>query len=695
MIKEFDYIKIRLASPFRILQWSYRRLPNGQFVGEVQKSETINYRTFKPEMDGLFCERIFGPNKSLECACGKYKRVRYEGLICERCGVELTESRVRRHRMGFINLIYPVAHVWYINGRPNFLALLLEVESYEKTLDTTYREYSDKCRECSFKKPVTSTVVSLWDERIKRIKLSSLIYFIAENEISFYGLHWDLKQYRMSRLIGYTDYPLKPYPKPENRRYNTPLYLLRTTPTYLIGSSLIKQELENLNLRTEISRTRTFILYCTQVLNKEWPIYEKYSLWFRKWEQQRIYKLREQAIKRIRILENLFGTGSDPSWMILTILPIIPPALRPMIQLEGGRFATSDLNELYRRIITRNNRLLRLLEIDAPQLIIRNEKRMLQEAVDTLIDNGKRGKIALSSNNRPLKSLSDIIKGKYGRFRQNLLGKRVDYSGRSVIVVGPSLKLNQCGLPYEMALELFQPFLIHELINQGLASNMKIAKNLINQNEPIIDSVLEKILNNHPIFLNRAPTLHRLGIQAFEPILIHGRAIKLHPLVCSAFNADFDGDQMAVHVPLSLEAQAECYMLMLAPYNFLSPANGQPIIMPSQDMVLGCYYLTVNNISNLLGSNHYFASLDDVILAYIQDHLEVHTLIWIRYNPIEQPDISTVLKKVVLNDGSFIEQYKTMQIRKDSTGESIVKYIQTTTGRVILNYTIQKVLNFF
>ena len=690
--KEFDYIKIKLASPFRILQWANRKLPNGQFVGEVQKSETINYRTFKPEMDGLFCERIFGPSKSLECACGKYKRVRYEGLICERCGVELTESRVRRHRMGYINLIYPVTHVWYINSRPNCLALLLEVEDCEKTFNTTYTLYSEECQKCEYLKPTTSTIVNLWDERIKRIKLASLTYFIAEDEISFYGLHWDLQQYRRSREVGHTDYPLKPYPKPQNRRYNTPMYLLRATPNFLIGAPLIKRELERLDLKSEIFRTRIFVLSCTKVLNKESPLYE-ISHWFRKWEQQRIYKLREQAIKRIRILENLVGTGSNPAWMVLTILPVIPPALRPMIQLEGGRFATSDLNELYRRIITRNNRLLRLLEIDAPQLIIRNEKRMLQEAVDTLIDIGKRGKIALSANNRPLKSLSDIIKGKQGRFRQNLLGKRVDYSGRSVIVVGPSLKLNQCGLPYEMAIELFQPFIIRELINQGLASNMKIAKNLIQQNEPVIDPVLEKVLTNHPIFLNRAPTLHRLGIQAFEPILIQGRAIKLHPLVCSAFNADFDGDQMAVHIPLSLEAQAECYMLMLAPYNFLSPANGDPIIMPSQDMVLGCYYLTVNNISKLLGSNHYFSNLEDVILAYSQGQLEIHTSIWIRYNKDLDSNLN-VIKRKELTDKSFIEYYKNLQVRKTKDGDIIVKYVQTTTGRVILNYTIQKTLNF-
>ena len=690
--KEFDYIKIKLASPFRILQWANRKLPNGQFVGEVQKSETINYRTFKPEMDGLFCERIFGPSKSLECACGKYKRVRYEGLICERCGVELTESRVRRHRMGYINLIYPVTHVWYINSRPNFMALLLEVEECEKQLDTMYTPHSEKCKKCDGFKLTTSTIIDLWDERIKRIKLASLTYFIAEDEISFYGLHWDLQQYRRSRDLGYSGYPLKPYPKPQNRRYNTPKYLLRATPNFLIGAPLIKRELEKLNLKSEILRTRCFVLICTKVLNKENPLYSGYK-WFRKWEQQRIYKMREQSIKRIRILENLIGAGSNPSWMILSILPVIPPALRPMIQLEGGRFATSDLNELYRRIITRNNRLLRLLEIDAPQLIIRNEKRLLQEAVDTLIDNGKRGKIALSANNRPLKSLSDIIKGKHGRFRQNLLGKRVDYSGRSVIVVGPSLKLNQCGLPYEMAIELFQPFIIRELINQGLASNMKIAKNLIQQNEPIIDPVLERILTSHPIFLNRAPTLHRLGIQAFEPILVQGRAIKLHPLVCSAFNADFDGDQMAVHIPLSLEAQAESYMLMLAPYNFLSPANGEPIIMPSQDMVLGCYYLTVNNIKGLFGANHYFANLDDVILAYNQNNLEIHSSIWIRYN-YENPNFENLIKKIVLKDGSLIEYYENLQVRKDKDGNIIAQYLQTTTGRVILNYTIQKTLNF-
>lgn len=688
--KEFDYIKIKLASPFRIKQWGQRILPNGQIIGEVQKSETINYRTFKPEMDGLFCERIFGPSKNLECACGKYKRVRYEGLICDRCGVELTESRVRRHRMGYINLIYPVTHIWYMNSRPNYMALLLEIEQFEKRVDTGV---SVKQTNTLKTKPLKSGQLNVTDERIQRIKLSSLVYFIADDEISFYGLHWDFQYYRRSRRLGFTGYPRKPEPRPKKllSLYNTPKYLIRTTPSSLIGSVIIKKELENLNLNIEINDTRSFINYCSQVLIKENPFYLS-SRWFRKWEQYRIYKLRDLAIKRIRILENLLATGSSPAWMIISVLPVIPPALRPMIQLEGGRFATSDLNELYRRIITRNNRLLRLLEIDAPQLIIRNEKRMLQEAVDTLIDNGKRGKLALSGNNRPLKSLSDIIKGKHGRFRQNLLGKRVDYSGRSVIVIGPELKINQCGLPYEMAIELFQPFVIRELINQGLASNMKVAKNLIQQKEPLIDPVLKQVISNHPIFLNRAPTLHRLGIQAFEPILVHGRAIKLHPLVCSAFNADFDGDQMAVHLPLSIEAQAECYMLMLAPYNFLSPANGQPIIMPSQDMVLGCYYLTLNNVQNLSGSNHYFVNLNDVLLAYRQEKLDLHSSIWVRYDK-ELRNPTHFLKKFRLKDRTFIEHYLNLQVRKDQNGKILSQYLRTTTGRVIFNYVIQKALN--
>ena len=765
---EFDYLKIKLASPRRILQWSNRTLPNGQLVGEIQKTDTVNYKNFKPEMDGLFCERIFGPSKSFECACGKYKQVRYKGLICERCGVELTESRVRRHRMGHVKLIYPVAHVWYMNSRPNYMALLLEVEQCEKRLDTGYyfqRRFAQiqgsevtlfnmyrilnkhkkqanlnffivNIKQQSFYHWLTiyknlyykkknlivdfNENINLWvknkiasdnlknvlvkikpiewnlhDSRIKRIKLSSLTYFIAEDEILFYGLHWDLQYYRRSREKGFTGYPCKPEPKPlgQDRRRSIPKYLLDTTPSYLIGTVLIKKELEKINIEFALLKTRKFIIICNQVLRREEPAY-KTSRWKCKWELQRIRKLQDQNIKRIRILENLLATGSNPTWMILTVLPVIPPALRPILQLEGGRFASSDLNELYRRIITRNNRLLRLLEIDAPQVIIRNEKRMLQEAIDTLIDNGRRGKIGLSANNRPLKSLSDIIKGKHGRFRQNLLGKRVDYSGRSVIVVGPSLKLNQCGLPYQMAVELFQPFIIKELIKQGFVNNMKLAKIIIQQNQPMVSYVLKKILSNHPIFLNRAPTLHRLGVQAFEPILIKGKAIKLHPLICSAFNADFDGDQMAIHIPLSLESQAESYMLMFAPHNFLSPSNGDPIITPSQDMVLGCYYLTASNINGLLGSNHYFSNLQDVLFAYEQNQLELHSSIWVRYM-FELPDNSNLIKQIILQDKSIIEFYKTKLIRKDKNGNFIVQYLQTTTGKVILNYTIQRILKIF
>ena len=435
-----------------------------------------------------------------------------------------------------------------------------------------------------------------------------------------------------------------------------------------IGAEAIRYLLEKIDLKKELKKNRLLL----SLIDHKYKVFEN--------EPNKIpqnLETREKIIRRIRLIENFIATGSNPAWMILNVLPVIPPGLRPMVQLEGGRFATSDLNELYRRVITRNNRLARLLKIYAPAIIVHNEKRMLQEAVDALIDNGKRGRKALGANNRPLKSLSDIIEGKHGRFRQNLLGKRVDYSGRSVIIVGPSLKLNQCGLPHEIALELFQPFIIYQLINNGLASNMKLAKKLIQTGEPIIWAMLENVLEGHPILLNRAPTLHRLGIQAFEPILVEGRAIQLHPLVCPAFNADFDGDQMAIHVPLSLEAQSEARMLMLAPNNFLSPATGEAIILPSQDMVLGCYYLTVKNHLNDKFSNHYFVDTRDVILAYEQKKIGLHTNVWVKQeNQIEVENIEN-------QKGIQIIQNKSTQIR----------YMQTTPGRILVNELINKNLN--
>ncbi|MEM8543600.1 MAG: DNA-directed RNA polymerase subunit gamma, partial [Cyanobacteria bacterium P01_H01_bin.119] len=510
--QRFDYVKIGLASPERIRQWGERTLPNGMVVGEVTKPETINYRTLKPEMDGLFCERIFGPAKDWECHCGKYKRVRHRGIVCERCGVEVTESRVRRHRMGYIKLAAPVTHVWYLKGIPSYMAILLDMPLKDVEQIVYFNAYVvldvGNADNLSYKQLLTE---DQW------IEIEDQLY---DEESQLSGIE-----------VG-------------------------------IGAEALQRLLEDLDLEGVAEKLREDIATAKG-------------------------QKRAKLIKRLRVIDNFIATGSRPEWMVLNVIPVIPPDLRPMVQLDGGRFATSDLNDLYRRVINRNNRLARLQEILAPEIIVRNEKRMLQEAVDALIDNGRRGRTVVGANNRPLKSLSDIIEGKQGRFRQNLLGKRVDYSGRSVIVVGPKLKIHQCGLPREMAIELFQPFVIHRLIRQGLVNNIKAAKKLIQRNDPSVWDVLEEVIESHPVMLNRAPTLHRLGIQAFEPILVDGRAIQLHPLVCPAFNADFDGDQMAVHVPLSLESQAEARLLMLASNNVLSPATGKPIITPSQDMILG------------------------------------------------------------------------------------------------------------
>jgi len=611
--RSFDYVKINLASPSRIRSWGARVLPNGEIVGEVIKPETINYRTLKPEMGGLFCERIFGPVNDWECHCGKYKRVRYKGIICERCGVEVIESNVRRHRIGFVELASPVTHVWYVKGRPSKIAQILNISLKELEQIVYFNSYiitnPGNNSELSYKQLLTETDWQVFD---------TLKEDTADIEIS-------------------------------------------------IGAEAIKTLLTNIDLESESKELRLLIPSAKE-LDKE------------------------KLIKRLRVIDQFIASGSNPAWMILDIIPVLPPDLRPMVQLDGGRIATSDLNGLYRRVINRNNRLARLQEIMAPELIIRNEKRMLQEAVDTLIDNGKRGRAVFGLNNRPLKSLSDIIEGKQGRFRQNLLGKRVDYSGRSVIIVGPELKLNQCGIPREMAIELFQPFVIHRLIYEGLVNNIKAAKNIIQNNETLAWEMLSQVMAGHPILLNRAPTLHRLGIQSFEPILVEGRAIKLHPLVCPAFNADFDGDQMAVHIPLCLEAQTEARMLMLAPNNFLSPATGEPILTPSQDMVLGCYYLTANNPTEQTSQEQYFYSFNDVIKAYKQSVLKLQTFVWVRITK-DNLNLEKLFHQYQFTEKRFKDQIlylnSGLQIKKDFNDNILQIYLKTTPGRILLNQSFE------
>lgn len=534
-VNNFEFMKIGLASPNKIRSWSR---------GEVKKPETINYRTLKPEKDGLFCERIFGPQKDWECHCGKYKRVRYKGVVCDRCGVEVTRAKVRRERMGHIELAAPVSHIWYFKGIPSRMGLILDMSPRA---------------------------------------LEEVIYF-ASYVVTDPG-----------------DTPLEKKQLLSEREFRTYYDKYGNTFTAQMGAEAIKRLLLDLDLDRE-----------SELLKEE----------LKTAQGQR----RTRAIKRLEVIEAFRGSGNDPSWMILDVLPVIPPELRPMVQLDGGRFATSDLNDLYRRVINRNNRLKRLLDLGAPSIIVQNEKRMLQEAVDALIDNGRRGRPVTGPGNRPLKSLSHMLKGKQGRFRQNLLGKRVDYSGRSVIVVGPSLKMYQCGLPKEMALELFKPFVMKELVNQGIAHNIKSAKRKVEKVHPEVWDVLEEVIKEHPVLLNRAPTLHRLGIQAFEPKLVEGRAIKLHPLVCTAYNADFDGDQMAVHVPLSAEAQAEARLLMLAAQNILNPKDGKPVVTPSQDMVLGNYYLTMER-KGAVGEGTVFKDPNEALTAYQNGYVHLHSRI--------------------------------------------------------------------
>ena len=537
----FDAIKIGLASPEKILEWSH---------GEVKKPETINYRTLKPERDGLYCERIFGPSKDWECHCGKYKKIRYKGVICDRCGVEVTKSSVRRERTGHIALAAPVAHIWYFKGIPSRMGLILDISP--------------------------------------RV-LEKVLYFASYIVLDPMNTGLQYKQ-----VLSEKEY------REELEKYGAGNFRVG------MGAEAIHELLKAIDL-------------------------EKDSEELRKAMKDTSGQKRARIIKRLEVVDAFRGSGNRPEWMIMTVIPVIPPDIRPMVQLDGGRFATSDLNDLYRRIINRNNRLARLLELGAPDIIVRNEKRMLQEAVDALIDNGRRGRPVTGPGNRALKSLSDMLKGKQGRFRQNLLGKRVDYSGRSVIVVGPELKIYQCGLPKEMAIELFKPFVMKELVSNGTAHNIKNAKKMVERLQPEVWDVLEEVIKEHPVMLNRAPTLHRLGIQAFEPILVEGKAIKLHPLVCTAFNADFDGDQMAVHLPLSVEAQAECRFLLLSPNNLLKPSDGGPVAVPSQDMVLGIYYLTQER-PGAKGEGMCFKSPNEAILAYENKAVTLHSRVKVRVN---------------------------------------------------------------
>ena len=568
----YDKIKIKLASPDKIREWSR---------GEVKKPETINYRTLKPEKDGLFCEKIFGPSKDWECHCGKYKKVRYKGVVCDRCGVEVTKSSVRRERMGHIELAAPVSHIWYFKGIPSRMGLILDI--------------SPKV-------------------------LEKVLYFAA-----YIVLESDTKEIQVKQVLS-------------EREYQKAKEDFGDTFRVGMGAESIQELLQRIDLDKESKELKTELKTSTG-------------------------QKRARIIKRLEVIEAFRESGNNPDWMILTVIPVIPPDLRPMVQLDGGRFATSDMNDLYRRIINRNNRLKRLLELGAPDIIVRNEKRMLQESVDSLFDNSRKSSAVKTDANRPLKSLSDSLKGKQGRFRQNLLGKRVDYSGRSVIVVGPELKIYQCGLPKEMAIELFKPFVMKELVANGTAHNIKNAKKMVEKLEPAVWDILEQVIKEHPVMLNRAPTLHRLGIQAFEPTLVEGKAIKLHPLVCTAFNADFDGDQMAVHLPLSVEAQAECRFLLLSPNNLLKPSDGGPVAVPSQDMVLGIYYLTQER-PGAKGEGKAFKNMNEAIIAYENHEITLHAKIKVKCQGINK------------------------------NGEMESRIIESTLGRFIFNEIISQDLGF-
>ena len=600
----FDAIKIGLASPEKILEWS---------KGEVTKPETINYRTLKPEKDGLFCEKIFGPSKDWECHCGKYKKIRYKGVVCDRCGVEVTKASVRRERMGHIALAAPVSHIWYFKGIPSRMGLILDLSprTLEKVLYFASYIVLDKGE-------------------------SDLMYKQVLSEAEYQEAR---EKWGSAFRVG-------------------------------MGAESIKELLENIDLEKEYTELTEGLKGATG-------------------------QKRARIVKRLEVVEAFRESGNKPEWMIMTNIPVIPPDLRPMVQLDGGRFATSDLNDLYRRIINRNNRLKRLLELGAPDIIVRNEKRMLQEAVDALIDNGRRGRPVTGPGNRALKSLSDMLKGKSGRFRQNLLGKRVDYSGRSVIVVGPELKIYQCGLPKEMAIELFKPFVMKELVQNGTAHNIKNAKKMVERLQPEVWDVLEEVIKEHPVMLNRAPTLHRLGIQAFEPILVEGKAIKLHPLVCTAFNADFDGDQMAVHLPLSVESQAECRFLLLSPNNLLKPSDGGPVAVPSQDMVLGIYYLTQER-PGAKGEGMIFKSFNEALLAYENAAVTLHSRVKVRVSK-KMPDGTVKTGTVESTVGRFMFNEIIPQdlgfVDREVEGNELLLEVDFHVGKKQLKQILEKVIN--
>ena len=628
----FDKIKIGLASPEKIRKWATRKVGDKEVLGEVTKPETINYRTLKPEKDGLFCEKIFGPNKDWECHCGKYKKIRYKGVVCDRCGVEVTKSSVRRERMGCVELATPVSHIWYFKGIPSRMGLILDISP--------------------------------------RV-LEKVLYFASYIVLDPMDTSLEYKQVLSEKEFreAYEEFGGK----------------FRVG----MGAEAVKELLQAIDVEKGAEELKAELFEATG-------------------------QKKAKIVKRLEVFEAFRSSGNKPEWMIMDVIPVIPPDLRPMVQLEGGRFATSDLNDLYRRIINRNNRLKRLLELGAPEIIVRNEKRMLQEAVDALIDNGRRGRAVTGPGNRALKSLSDMLKGKQGRFRQNLLGKRVDYSGRSVIVVGPELKIYQCGLPKEMAIELFKPFVMKELVEQGTAHNIKAAKKMVERLQTEVWDVLEEVIKEHPVMLNRAPTLHRLGIQAFEPVLVEGRAIKLHPLVCTAFNADFDGDQMAVHLPLSVEAQAECRFLLLSPNNLLKPSDGAPVAVPSQDMVLGIYYLTMDKmvdhsddaeIASKAGRKTY-KSEADVKAALDEGKIGTHD--YIKYDAgdrivvCEPIDVlghyfSSVNQAILAYENGDISLHQKICVKRkvfNGAGEEIEGTINTTLGRCIFNEILPQDLGF-